>query len=504
MACYKSVSTAAIMVALSAPASFADITGAQVWSDWKDYMQSFGYETTGAETQSGGTLTIRDITMSAVLPEDEGSVALTMGTLSFVDNADGTVSVELPTQMPVSFDMAPSTGDAAQGTLLVTQSAPVMIVSGDPGDFTYTYTANSMTMTVQDVVADGADITSEMFNMTFEMNDISSTTRTTIGALRGYEGRFSAAGLTYDIGYDVEDGPEAGKGRFTGGMTDVSVSATGAFPEGIDSAEVGEMISAGMDVTSTLRYESGSSDVQIDAPDGSIAATTQSGGGMFAVAMGADGLRYDLTQNDVEMTAQVPDFPFPVSLSIAENAFSFGMPVMMSSDPQDFAFGFKLGDFTISDVIWNLFDPAVQLPRDPATLELDLTGTARILSDIFDPVAMASTATPGEINTLDIRALVIDMIGARLSGSGAFAFDNSDLVTFDGVPRPEGALDLRLEGANALIERLVGMGLLPQEQAMGARMMMGLFGVPQGDDTLTSKIEVNAEGHVLANGQRLQ
>jgi hypothetical protein len=39
---------------------------------------------------------------------------------------------------------------------------------------------------------------------------------------------------------------------------------------------------------------------------------------------------------------------------------------------------------------------------------------------------------------------------------------------------------------------------------MGARMMMGLFAVPAGDDVLTSVIEVNEQGHVLANGQRLK
>ena len=36
------------------------------------------------------------------------------------------------------------------------------------------------------------------------------------------------------------------------------------------------------------------------------------------------------------------------------------------------------------------------------------------------------------------------------------------------------------------------------------RMMMGLFAVPTGEDTLTSVIEVNDQGHVLANGQRLK
>ena len=49
------------------------------------------------------------------------------------------------------------------------------------------------------------------------------------------------------------------------------------------------------------------------------------------------------------------------------------------------------------------------------------------------------------------------------------------------------------------------MGLLPEDQAMGARMMMGMFAVTgQGEDTLTSKIEVTGDGQVKANGQRLR
>ena len=67
------------------------------------------------------------------------------------------------------------------------------------------------------------------------------------------------------------------------------------------------------------------------------------------------------------------------------------------------------------------------------------------------------------------------------------------------------AVDLTLTGGNALIDKLIAAGLLPEEQAMGARMMMGLLAVPgQTPDTLNSRIEINAQGHVLANGQRIQ
>ena len=73
------------------------------------------------------------------------------------------------------------------------------------------------------------------------------------------------------------------------------------------------------------------------------------------------------------------------------------------------------------------------------------------------------------------------------------------------MPKPTGSLDLTLVGGNGLIDKLVAMGLLPEEQAMGARMMMGLFAVPgDGEDSLKSKLEINEDGHVLANGQRLK
>ena len=54
------------------------------------------------------------------------------------------------------------------------------------------------------------------------------------------------------------------------------------------------------------------------------------------------------------------------------------------------------------------------------------------------------------------------------------------------------------------MDRLVQMGLLPAEQAGMARMMMGMFTQPVGDDMLSSRIEINEAGHILANGQRIQ
>ena len=92
-----------------------------------------------------------------------------------------------------------------------------------------------------------------------------------------------------------------------------------------------------------------------------------------------------------------------------------------------------------------------------------------------------------------------------MSGAGDFTFDNTDLETFDGFPRPIGAIELQLDGANTLIDSLITMGIVRNEDAMGARMMMGMLAVPgDGPDSLKSRVEMNEQGHILANGQRIQ
>jgi len=103
-----------------------------------------------------------------------------------------------------------------------------------------------------------------------------------------------------------------------------------------------------------------------------------------------------------------------------------------------------------------------------------------------------------------LNNLSLKLGGAELTGLGDFTFDNTDLETFGGMPRPVGEVTMNIKGGNALIDSLVQMGLIPEDQAMMGRMMMGMFARSVGDDELSSKIEINDQGHVIANGQRIQ
>jgi hypothetical protein len=117
---------------------------------------------------------------------------------------------------------------------------------------------------------------------------------------------------------------------------------------------------------------------------------------------------------------------------------------------------------------------------------------------------MGEVGMPAELTALTLNDLSLKIGGAELAAKGDFTFDNTDLATFDGFPRPTGKVTANLRGANALIDDLVEIGIVPADQAMMGRMMMGMFATPVGDDELTSTLEVKGSGSVIANGQKIR
>ena len=159
----------------------------------------------------------------------------------------------------------------------------------------------------------------------------------------------------------------------------------------------------------------------------------------------------------------------------------------------------SLVGLSLSDQIWSMLDPTAQLSHGPATLIVDLTGTGKPLVDLFSAAAAASPVPPVQIDSLNVNKLQLTAAGAELTGAGALTFDNAM-----GMPMPLGAIDLKLSGANKLMDGLVAMGVMPQDQVMFAKMMMGMYAVPAGEDLFTSKIEFKEGGQILANGQPIK
>ena len=497
--------TLSLPALLLAQTALADVTAAEVWGDWKSYMQTMGYTLEATETAQGDDLTISGLTVSMQMPDNAGAMAMSLGDITFAQDG-AAVNVLLPDSLPLTIDVTPAGDDGKPARLdfRVDQTGQTLRVSGDPQNMAYAYAADSMDLSLAELTVDGQNYGAANAKVNVSATTLTSDTAMTAGDLRSYRQTGGIDSLSYDI---LIDNPfEPVKLALQGAISGIAFDGGGSIPTAVDTADMAAMLAAGFAVEGNFTYASGNSDVAVTDPSGGDFSTiTSSQGGRLGISMAADRLAYTAEQNDVKVNMTIAQLPFPIDFSVARGGGVFSMPLSAGADPQDFALGLTMAEFTMSDMIWSLFDPTQQLPRDPATIELDLTGQATLAIDVMDPAAAAGAVQPGQVNALDIRTLLVDAVGARLEGNGAITFDNSDLATYNGMPKPVGTINLALAGGNALMDKLVAMGLLPEEQAMGARMMMGLFAVP-GDapDTLKSTVEFNAEGQVLANGQRIR
>ncbi|MEL7099287.1 MAG: DUF2125 domain-containing protein [Pseudomonadota bacterium] len=504
------MSTASLAVVALASPAFADVTADDIWSDWKAYMSTFGYEMTGTESRAGDTLTVSAATMSIDMStEDEpvGIMTVSMPALTFTENGDGSVTVGMPGASEIVFESAPGAPETVRAVISYEQPGFSMTASGEPENVKYVYSADSLTMALTSFTVDGETLPPEAITAEMALQQISGETSLQTGDLRSYDQSFSAGGFNLTFDFAAPDGAESGKIRMTaGGMTFAGVSA---IPAEMGQDEVIEALRAGFNFDGTFGLTNSQTQVAITGPDAFTSNTSSATTGV-RVAMGAEsGLVYDISNSGVSLNMLLPDLPIPVTAEWASSVFKLGLPVLKSDDPQSFGLTIELNELVVADTLWGMIDPAGQLPRDPATLQVSLDGMAKLLFDYLDPAEqsaiVSSGAMPAELQSVALSNLVLRVAGAALTGNGAFDVTPGMSPIFGPLGTPVGKVDLQLEGGNGLMDTLVAMGLLPEEQAMGARMMLGLFARPgDGPDTLTSSIEINADGHILANGQRIQ
>jgi hypothetical protein len=488
---------------LAAPAT-ADLTPADVWQEWQAGLNSFGLQVSGDEIVFGDSLTIENITIEASMADDLARVTIDMGTVRFVGDGAGGVDVKLPDE--ITADMAADLADGPTQTSrsVYRQTDMAMKATGAPGDVTYTYSAPEITVeTTSTVEAENLVLQTQVSQ--FGLSDVAGESLATLGATREITTDMTAAAGVYRNRFsEAVSGAEA---SIAGTFVDMVLNSRNSIPLVLQQdVDLGVLLDAGLSVTGEVMVGANRTEIatRTDAPfDGVLASETAT----VAFALGQEGLGYDIAQTGLEAQFAGNFMPLPVSIGVEDTAFSLGFPVMATEEPSDFDLGMRLNGLTLSENLWAIFDPSGGLPRDPARVVLELSGKARLLFDLLDPPAEAARDapdfSPAELESLAVDALDITALGTSLTGSGAFAF--AEPAPDTNLPLPNGSIDLTLVGANGLLDNLVALGLMAEDQAMGARMMMGLLGVP-GDapDTLRSTISVNEQFHIFANGQRIQ
>ena len=490
--------TATSVIALLAGPALADVTAEQIWQSWQTQTQAYGMTMQAeSETRDGDRLIVSGITFTFDMPE--GSAAGAIDQFTFRERGDGTVAISGSPEYLFKFAGKGSDGENMAMDLVMRQPGFSAIASGNPGSVRMDFQAPEFGVGITQMEVNDEPIDIEV---DVSISGIGGFYEQTNGTPVRMKSDVTAESVTMLIDAVAPDGEE-GKFEMRFQMTDLASTSDGAIANVGTSGTLSEMLEAGLDSTGTMSYGPTNYTMAVDGPDGALNIIGGAESGELDFALNEDGIDYGGVNRGIALEVSGSAIPFPqVSIAMAESGGRLQMPLTPSDESKPFALSMRMVDLTVSDFLWSMFDAGQVLPRDPATIILDISGNGALSMDITDPEAMESSGgqIPGQLEDITLNELRLSIAGAELTGQGSAEFDNSGPM-----PVPAGSIDLTLDGANALLDNLVSMGLLPQDQAMGARMMMGMFARPgDGEDSLVSNIELKEDGAVLANGQRIR
>lgn len=486
---------------LLAPVPCWSMTAQEAWDAWKAAAGESGQTVTAAtETPSGPDLRLSGVTISQ--PMDALSITAEIEQVVLAGETDGSVRITLSERIPIEIAGTGSEGEKIDATVDLTHSALRITAAEEGGQTSFEVMAASGGMRLSSLLIDDRPFPLDL------SGGLASPAGSYLfgdGDIETVEVEFAAEGL--ELAADMRDPEGSGEVSLELTIADLVSSSQARSPDVEGSDDLAEMLRAGFATAGKAGFGATTYSIAFREDDAVFDAAGSLTGGTAEVGLEPDRMLYDMRYDGLRIAAQGTDLPVPAAeISLAEAAIRLDLPVLPADSATPFGIRLALREADIGQALWDLLDPSGALEHGPATLVVAVSGIGRWLVDIFDERTMANMAAmgtrPGEVEEIRIDDLGASVAGAALTGTGGFRIDNSDTGTFGGLPRPEGAVELRLAGGNALLDGLVDTGILPAEHLMAARMMLGMLATPapDGGDVVTSRIEIDTGGRLLING----
>ncbi len=489
------------------------LTGEEVWANQTAYLSPMGISVSQTQSRAGNVLTVSDIAYDITFPFGVGSMSVGSGPQTYTENADGTVNVGYGESNSVAvvatFQPDDMTNISLSANVQVELTGNTTVASGTADDVTYVASTDLLELTLSEVSISGVpDVQDLSMNFYVSAADTDATVQITTGANTTIRST-SRTGVTitdYSFGYTDEFASKT-----VSQQNGIEASYELTLPAGpMDLMNISQALRDGLALNGTVvTQDSKSQAVTMTFGEMVSNQSTNVASSTSEARFDAAGLALSGDAKGFEVLIPVmPDLIFPLNVSGGAIDFNFAFPVNASDQPADVRYAIALSDVVVNEDVWALLDPTAALPRDPLSFKIDVSGTVQLLVDLLDIESMTQTITaqsvPFDFQSVTINELSASGLGASATGTGDFTLDMTDLTTFDGFPRPTGQATATMTGVNGLLDKLIAMGLLTTDDAMAGRLMMGMFARVVGTDQLQSTLEINAEGHVIANGQRIQ
>jgi Uncharacterized protein conserved in bacteria (DUF2125) len=501
--------------------SAAALTAEEVWADWQRLAGGGQVALTATATRDGDRLVLTDISFpfgTATSNPDR----VTLERIELQELPDGRVAVLLPDRFPVVF----ANGDkASSGPDVVTLSASApgfsMIIADIGEKAAFEVMAPSLVLSLEKV--EPVPQADERVDVNFAMADLSVRQRMDMTQPTETLSSVISVGTVHgDILIDVDD-PDQVKVDMSVDIAGWSSTVDIVMPPSaqnrpLDAAaetgnplpEILSVLGDGLIVKAEASYGPFALRMDLEKrPDEPLQFDLTSASGRALVTVDPASIGYDVGIGKTAFSAVggPPELELAsANMSVTELGYSLSVGIGDLVTPQEASANVRVVDLTLPPEAWAKADPTGTFGSSPLTFVIDVAGRYALAPEMLKPdwEPVPGTFPPIDIVDVTLSELLVSGFGVNMTGGGSLTFDETDLVTFDGLPAPDGKMSFLATGINALIDRSVAAGLIPENELTGLRLGLAFIAKPGAEpDTLASEIEFRDKGLFL-NGQQLR
>lgn len=301
-------------------------------------------------------------------------------------------------------------------------------------------------------------------------------------------GRYRAQAAALDMEASLQGGEGTGS-TVSAAMRDLALEGSATVPS---PGALAEMLYAGAPGQAVGSLTAGSIEMRVvstaEAP-GTLDWRAEGLSGNATLTSGRMELQGESRGNAWSLSS--PAMPLQGTLTAPLAQATYAVPMAPSGRPDEMAIRLLIQDVAADEALWATLDPGGTLPRDPATLLVDVTGTMRVTEriDRLRPGA----EPPFEVSTLNLRELSASALGAAANATGQI-----EILQPVGVPL--GEIQVGATGLGTLIGTLGRAGILSPELVTMAEAIMQVYLRPAaGRDVWTAEVAFTRQG-TLVNG----
>ncbi len=506
----KKLLTIIVLVIFSAGSShaWAQMNATIVWDEIKQIASENGYKISALISQSEKGINVTDFTLINKANEttEVATVEIDLLDIQILERSDGSVEIRPDYDQEITIKLYEGR-EVSSFVLKPLSDNTTMIISGEVGAPDFKINSSTLGLQLKEYDLPPRYQGNEFFEASIILNGLVANQAFAGKIQDSPKSSFQAGYINLFLNYDIPAEQMSGLIRYN--LEDILVISRQDNLVSNTSANLTNLLETGYNALGSYSVGAGSIEFDFSSPDGNLKGKLASENSNVSSSLTQNGLLFDAYFANGLFKLSSSGMPIPVDISFKNGNYGFTVPILKQMESQNFGLRLGVSDLLIAQDLWGLIDPNNNLKNGPINAKIALSGKAKLLENLteFRPnfnEENNSNSIPLEVDEMFLDKLDLSLMGTSLQGEGSVTLDNEDQITFDGFPKPVGSFEFVLSGVNALVDKLISSGFIDSDTGMGARMMLSMFTIPTGEDELSSKIEFNSLGHILANGQRLR